>query len=65
MVLNIAVAAVNAALPSNHYFTAAIAVTTILVVRALIQGRKTNRERDLHARIVLVTVSKLLGLASR
>jgi hypothetical protein len=56
MVLKVAATAVTAIVPSQYYIHAVIALVTILVVRAFAQGRKTNRERDLHARVILVTV---------
>lgn len=42
-----------------------LAIVIILSLRAFSQGRRTNRERDLHARIILVTVRYYLGLAIR
>ena len=56
MVLKVAATAVTTILPSQYYLHALVAIITILVVHAFAQGRKTNRERDLHARVILVTV---------
>lgn len=44
------------AIPSAYYVYILVAVLTLVVTHAISQGRKTNRERDLHARIILVTV---------
>ena len=56
MVLKVVTTAVTAVIPSNYYVHALLAIVTILVVRAFARGRSTNRERDLHARVILVTV---------
>jgi len=56
MVLKIVGAAVNALLPSQYLVHIIAVIITILVIHAFSQGRTTNRERDLHARVVLVTV---------
>lgn len=56
MVLKIAGAAVSAFFPTQYAVHFVAAIVTILVLRAFSQGRKTNRERDLHARVILVTV---------
>ncbi|KAG1855345.1 hypothetical protein DFJ58DRAFT_659921 [Suillus subalutaceus] len=55
MVLKVLAAAVNAVLPSKYYVHAFISILAIVVVRAFSQGRTTNRERDMHARVVLLT----------
>ncbi|KAG2347606.1 hypothetical protein BDR05DRAFT_958371 [Suillus weaverae] len=55
MVLKVLAAAVNAMLPSRYYVHALISILAIVVVRAFAQGRTTNRERDMHARVVLLT----------
>lgn len=55
MVLNILASAASA-FPSEYTVHVAISVFVILIIRAFAQGRKTNRERDLHARVVVVTV---------
>ncbi|KAI6043472.1 hypothetical protein EDC04DRAFT_2562686 [Pisolithus marmoratus] len=55
MVLKMLGAAVNALLPSEYYVHACVSVLVIVVVHALAQGRRTDRERDMHARVVLVT----------
>jgi hypothetical protein len=59
MVLKVLAATVNALLPSNYYVHALISMLAIVVVHAFAQGRTTNRERDMHARVVLLTVSAL------
>ncbi|KDQ56346.1 hypothetical protein JAAARDRAFT_132798 [Jaapia argillacea MUCL 33604] len=55
MVLEIAASIFSTILPSKYYIHAALSVLVIVVVRAFAQGRSTNRERDLHARVILVT----------
>ncbi|KAG2153403.1 hypothetical protein DEU56DRAFT_727130 [Suillus clintonianus] len=55
MVLKVFAATVNAVLPSKYYVHAFISILVIVVVRAFAQGRTTNRERDMHARVVLLT----------
>jgi len=57
MVLKILGAAVSSTFfPTQYVVHIVVAIVTILALRAFSQGRRTNRERDLHARIVLVTV---------
>lgn len=58
MVLKILGAVANSFLPSSYYVHAFVSVIAIVVVHAFAQGRTTNRERDMHARVVLVTVSR-------
>lgn len=55
MVLKVLAAAVNAMLPSKYYVHAIISILATTVVWAFAQGRTTNRERDMHARVVLLT----------
>jgi hypothetical protein len=56
MVLDLAATLVNRLLPSKYYIPAVAGVGSIFVVRSLVEGKKTSRERDLHGRVVLVTV---------
>ena len=56
MVLKVFAVAVGALLPSNYYVHTLISILVIVVVHAFAQGRTTNRERDMHARVVLLTV---------
>ena len=56
MVLKVAATALTAIVPSKYYVHAILTLITVLVVRAFSQGRTTNRERDLHGRVILVTV---------
>lgn len=43
---------------SGRYFLQiGAAILALVIIRAYAQGRKTNRERDLHARTILLTVS--------
>lgn len=55
MVLKMLGAAVNTLLPSKYYVHACLSVLLIVAVHAFAQGRRTSRERDMHARVVLVT----------
>ncbi|KAI6099286.1 hypothetical protein EDD16DRAFT_1659363 [Pisolithus croceorrhizus] len=55
MVLKMLGAAVNTLLPPKYYVHACLAVLLIVIFHAFAQGRRTNRERDMHARVVLVT----------
>jgi hypothetical protein len=57
MVLGIAEALASSFFPTNYVVHIGIGILTILVLRAFSQGRKTDRERDLHARTILLTVS--------
>ncbi|KAF9567802.1 hypothetical protein CPC08DRAFT_746670 [Agrocybe pediades] len=55
MVLHIAEAFATKYFPTKYAVHIAVSILTILVLRAFSQGRKTNRERDLHARVILLT----------
>ncbi|KIJ66152.1 hypothetical protein HYDPIDRAFT_27339 [Hydnomerulius pinastri MD-312] len=55
MVLKVLGAVVNTLLPSKYYVHAVVSILAIVVVHTFAQGRTTNRERDMHARVVLVT----------
>ncbi|KAF5374678.1 hypothetical protein D9615_008988 [Tricholomella constricta] len=55
MVLKIAGAAFSAFFPTKYVVHIVLAIVTVLVLRAFSQGRRTNRERDLNARKILVT----------
>ncbi|KAH7912711.1 hypothetical protein BJ138DRAFT_1060539 [Hygrophoropsis aurantiaca] len=55
MVLKVLAAAVSAWLPSNYYVHILVAIGAVVVVHAFAQGRTTSRERDMHARVVLIT----------
>ncbi|KAG1740821.1 uncharacterized protein EDB91DRAFT_1131628 [Suillus paluster] len=55
MVLKVLAASVNVLLPSEYYVHAIVSILVIVVVRAFAQGRTTNREREMHAKVVLVT----------
>ena len=57
MVLEVAYAAVSAVLPSKYWLPTIAGIALVFLIRAFAQGRKTTRERDLHARVVLVTVA--------
>ena len=57
MVLDIAYTVLPKVLPSKYWLRLGVAVVGVLIVRTLSQGRKTTRERNLHARVILVTVA--------
>ena len=48
--------------PSNYLVHIVAAIASVLFVRALAQGRTTNRDRDLHARVIIMTVRPALCL---
>lgn len=56
MVLKLFGAVAHSLLPSTYYVHVIVAIVVVVVMHAVAQGRATNRERDLNARIVLVTV---------
>lgn len=62
MVLAIAKTLANKYYPSQYTAHIAVSLLTIVILRAFVQGRKTDRERDLHARVFLVTVRLALRL---
>jgi hypothetical protein len=45
------------AIPSKHYLPIAVSVFIIILVHGWSAGRKTTRDRDLHGRVILLTVS--------
>lgn len=45
------------AIPSKHYVPIAFSIFTIILVHGWSAGRKTTRERDLHGRVILLTVN--------
>ena len=57
MVLQVLYTAVTAALPVKYWPHAAAVAAVLVVIYAYAQGRSTTRERDLHARVVILTVS--------
>lgn len=57
MVLEIAYAGLSKVLPSKYWLRLVFTVIGIVILRTVSQGRKTTRERNLHARIILVTVA--------
>lgn len=65
MVLKIVGAAISAFFPTQYVVHIVIGVVTILVLRAFSKGRTTNRERDLHARTIVITVCKILNFGGR
>lgn len=57
MVLHIAGSVVLDYISSGYYISIFVGVTSFLVTKAWFAGKRTNRERDLHGRTVLLTVS--------
>ena len=57
MVLQVLYTAVTAVLPVKYWPHAAAVAAVLVVIYAYAQGRSTTRERDLHARVVILTVS--------
>ena len=57
MALHIFSAFISTAVPSSAYFPTAVVILLLTIIRAYTQGRRTNRDRDLHARTVILTVS--------
>lgn len=57
MVLQAAYALASNVLPTDYYWPTAVGVASLVVTYAFAQGKTTNRERDLHARTILITVS--------
>jgi hypothetical protein len=56
MVLKILDAVASTRLFSEYLVHIVVAITVIFVANAFAQGRSTTRERDLHARVILITV---------
>jgi hypothetical protein len=56
MVLKILATVVPSILPAKYSVHIIATITILLVAHAFTQGRKTTRERDLHARVILITV---------
>ena len=67
MVLQIIGSAILDYVPSGYYIPLIIGTTSIFTLTAWSAGKRTNRERDLHGRTVLLTVSNnlLLGWQTR
>ncbi len=57
MVLQAAYTALTTVLPTKYWPHAAVVAAILVVIYAYTQGPTTNRERDLHARIIILTVS--------
>ncbi|KAI0090879.1 hypothetical protein BDY19DRAFT_992280 [Irpex rosettiformis] len=57
MVLQAAYSLVSNAIPSGYFWHIAGSLAVVVVTHAFAQGRTTDRERDLHARTILVTGS--------
>ncbi|KAI3610473.1 hypothetical protein WG66_006932 [Moniliophthora roreri] len=55
MVLHILAAVTTKYFPTQYTTHIVVAVASIYALYAFSQGRKSNRERDLHARVILIT----------
>ncbi|CCM03014.1 uncharacterized protein FIBRA_05131 [Fibroporia radiculosa] len=55
MVLQVVYTAATSLFPSKYYLHIAVSAGVLLVTYAFAQGRTTNRERDLHARVIMIT----------
>ncbi|RDX48591.1 hypothetical protein OH76DRAFT_1352105 [Lentinus brumalis] len=55
MVLQAAYTALTTVLPTKYWPHAAVVAAILVVIYAYTQGPTTNRERDLHARIIILT----------
>ena len=60
MVLKILYAVGSTILPENYYTHLVLAVVAVITLYTFAQGRKSNRERDLHGRTILITVVSFL-----
>jgi hypothetical protein len=56
MVLKILGAVLPVVLAQNYYLHIFIGIVTVIALHTFAQGRSTTRERDLHARVILITV---------
>ncbi|KAF9811739.1 hypothetical protein IEO21_06462 [Rhodonia placenta] len=72
MVLEVVYAAASQIIPSGYTVHLCVAAVALVIIYAFAQGRSTTRERDLHARVVVVTgaftplgLTLLTALASR
>jgi len=57
MVLELVYAVLSEVLPSKYWLRLIFAAVGAVILRTLSQGRKTTRERNLNARVILVTVA--------
>ena len=62
MVLQVLYTATTTVLPFSYWPHAAVAVAVLLIIYAYAQGRSTTRERDLHARVIILTVSPSIDI---
>lgn len=60
MVLKILYAVGSTILPEKYYTHIVLAVVAVITLYTFAQGRKTNRERDLHGRTILITAGSYL-----
>ena len=57
MVLKIVEAFASSSFPTQYTVHIVVGIVIILTLHAVSQGQRTTRERDLHVRTVLITVS--------
>ncbi|EMD33013.1 hypothetical protein CERSUDRAFT_118434 [Gelatoporia subvermispora B] len=55
MVLQVAYVAISTILPSKYWLRAGVTAGALLIVHAFARGPNTSRERNLHARTVIIT----------
>ncbi len=60
MVLEILYAVGSEILPEKYYTHTVLAIVAVITIYTLAQGRKTDRERDLHGRTILITAASHL-----
>jgi hypothetical protein len=60
MVLKVLYVVGSTILPEKYYTHAVLAVIAVITLYTFAQGRKTNRERDLHGRTILITAASYL-----
>jgi len=58
MALHIIATFLSKTIPSSYYVPLAITTTILVAIRTFSQGRRTTRDRDLHARTVIITVRR-------
>lgn len=57
MVVHIVSDVVANRIPGTLFVPIVVAIASIFALKAWVSGKKTNRERDLHGRTILLTVS--------
>lgn len=57
MVLQTLSTVISRAIPSRYYTPSIATLVVLIITYAYSQGRRTTRDRDLHARVIILTVS--------